>query len=170
MKRLAPALFALSLVAVAAPASADLGAISVMYGGSVSEIQGERTWQPTLWIDMNFAVAGPLHLGGYVQFLGESFPLDDPGAGGGFQVALRGEIKKKFRLTGAFNVGYLKVPIGNSEKEGAATISAFGAFGYAFLSWMAIETRFRWINYFKMSDGAPSIAWNMEGGFTFYID
>lgn len=147
-----------------------MAAISALYGGSVSKVSGDREWQPSLFIDVTFRAVGILHLGGYVQFLGEGFPLDDPGVGGGLTVNLRGDVKS-VRLGGNFNTGYLKVPVGPNlqAREGAWNMSASGSFGYAFLKWMSFDVRVRWVRYFKMSDGAPERAWVPEGGFSFFI-
>ena len=167
VKQIACALIALGLAGQAASASADLGAVSVMYGGTVSRVDGDREWQPSLWFDLTWAAIGPLHPGGYVHLLGESFPLDNPGVGGGLTIQLRFDIKK-LRLNGAFNTGYLNNVAVREEREGAWNISAFGGLGYAFLSWMAFEVRFRWMRYFRLS-GGPDRAWTPEGGLVFFI-
>lgn len=151
-----------------ARAESDLVVFDAVFGGTVSKFAGERKWQPGLWLDGSYGVAGPLHLGAYFQWLGRSFPLDDPGFGGGALVALRGNIKN-LRLSGAFGGGYLGVPL-PTNVEGSGTISAFVGLGYGFLSWMGFEARGRWMRYFKMPAGAPDQAWTLEAGFSFFID
>lgn len=145
----------------------DMVVFDGVFGGTVSKYIGERQWQPSLWIDGSYGVWGPLHLGAYFQWIGRSWPLDNPGFGGGGMIALRQNIKK-LRLSGAFFGGYLGVPLpGNAE--GAGTIGAFAGVGYGFLEWMGFEMRGRWMRYFKMLPGAPTNAWTIEAGFSFYI-
>jgi hypothetical protein len=152
------------------PASAsgsDLAAFDFLFGGTTAKFSGDRRWQPTLWIDGTAGVAGPLHLGGYFQWLGKSWPLEDPGLGGGGMIAIRPNLKK-LRITGAFTGGYLKVPL-PTHSEGAGTIGALFGLGYSFLDWMGIEARGRWMQYFRMPDGAPSSAWSIEVGLSFFV-
>jgi hypothetical protein len=106
-------------------------------------------------------------LGAYFQWLGKNWPLDDPGLGGGGMIALRPNIKK-LRITGAFTGGYLKVPL-PGQSEGAGTIGALFGLGYSFLRWMGFEARGRWMQYFRMPDGAPNHAWSIEAGFSFFV-
>jgi hypothetical protein len=152
------------------PASAsgsDLAAFDFLFGGTTAKFSGDRRWQPTLWIDGTAGVAGPLHLGGYFQWLGKSWPLEDPGLGGGGMIAIRPNLKK-LRITGAFTGGYLKVPL-PTHSEGAGTIGALFGLGYSFLDWMGMEARGRWMQYFRMPDGAPSSAWSIEVGLSFFV-
>ncbi len=152
------------------PASAsgsDLAAFDFLFGGTTAKFSGDRRWQPTLWIDGTAGVAGPLHLGGYFQWLGKSWPLEDPGLGGGGMIAIRPNLKK-LRITGAFTGGYLKVPL-PTHSEGAGTIGALFGLGYSFLYWMGMEARGRWMQYFRMPDGAPSSAWSIEVGLSFFV-
>ena len=154
------------------PASAkkgnrDLAILDALFGGTVSSFAGDRKWQPSLWIDGSWSPAGPLHLGGYFQWLGRSFPLDDPGLGGGGVIAIRANIKK-LRLSGAFTGGYLGVPWPD-RVEGAGTIGAFAGLGYGLLSWMGFEVRGRWTRYFRMPSGAPDHAWAIEAGLSFFV-
>ena len=175
MKRLAPGLLALScLLASQLPArvsadkgNRDLATFDALFGGTVARYAGARKWQPSLWIDGSWGAAGPLHIGAYFQWLGRSFPLDDPGFGGGGLIALRGNIKK-LRVSGAFTGGYLRVPLPIGS-EGAGTIGAFAGLGYGFLSWMGFEARGRWMRYFRMPEGAPRQAWTIEAGFSFFV-
>jgi hypothetical protein len=145
----------------------DIVVFDAVFGGTVSKFSGDRKWQPSLWIDGSYGVAGPLHLGAYFQWLGRSLPLDNPGFGGGAMLALRKNVKK-LRLSGAFGGGYLGVPLPN-QVEGAGTISAFAGLGYGFLSWMGIEARGRWERYFKMPTDAPNQAWSIEAGISFFV-
>ena len=174
VKRFAPTLVVLCSLVVLGPtrtASADpydLVVFDGVFGATLSKFNGQRKWQPTLWLDGSYGVAGPLHIGAYFQWLGKSWPLDDPGFGGGAMIALRGNIKK-LRISGAFNGGYLGVPL-VTRVEGTGTISAFAGLGYALLEWMGIEVRGRWMRYFKMPPGAPNHAWSMEAGFSFSIN
>jgi hypothetical protein len=151
-----------------ASADSDLFVADGVFGATVSKYGGDPKWQPSLWLDATYRLAGPLHLGGYFQWLGKDWPLDEPGLGGGGLIALRTNIKK-LRLSGAFGGGYLRVPLPGSV-EGSGTISAFVGLGYGFLSWMGLEVRGRWMRYFKMPVDAPEQAWSMEAGFSFYID
>lgn len=172
VKRVAFALLACLMPVLSDPARAeasdrDIVVFDAVFGGTVSKFSGQREWQPSLWIDGSYGVAGPLHLGGYFQWLGQSFPLDSPGLGGGALLALRKNVKK-LRMSGAFGGGYLKVPLPN-EREGAGTISAFGGLGYGFLSWMGLEVRGRWERYFKMPPDAPNHAWSIEAGISFFV-
>lgn len=172
VKRLAIALLACSLWVTWRPAHAeasdrDIVVFDAVFGGTVSKFSGQHKWQPSLWIDGSYGVAGPLHLGGYFQWLGRSFPLDRPGFGGGALLALRKNVKK-LRMSGAFAGGYLGVPLPN-QVEGAGTISAFAGLGYGFLSWMGIEARGRWERYFKMPPDAPNHAWSIEAGISFFV-
>lgn len=148
-------------------ADRDIVVFDAVFGGTVSKFSGEREWQPSLWIDGSYGVAGPLHLGAYFQWLGRSLPLDSPGFGGGGMLALRANVKK-LRMSGAFGGGYLGVPLPD-QVEGAATISAFAGLGYGFLSWMGIEARGRWERYFKMPPDAPNHAWSIEAGISFFV-
>ncbi len=148
--------------------SSDLVVFDGLFGGTVSRFTDGRKWQPSLWLDGSYGVAGPLHLGAYFQWLARGFPLDNPGFGGGGLIALRGNVKK-LRLSGAFTGGYLGVPL-VERVEGAGTIGAFVGLGYGFLSWMGLEVRGRWIRYFRMPDGAPNQAWTLEAGLSFFID
>jgi len=178
VKRFAPVVVVLGSLALAAcvvlgpartaSADTDLVVFDGVFGGTVSKFAGQRKWQPSLWVDGSYGVAGPLHLGGYFQWLGRSFPLDDPGFGGGGLIALRGNIKS-LRISGAFAGGYLGVPL-PTHVEGTGTISAFAGLGYGFLSWMGFEARGRWMRYFKMPPDAPNHAWSIEGGFSFFIN
>ncbi len=159
-------------VGAAGPSSArasetDLVAFDLLFGGTTAKFGGDRKWQPTLWLDGTAKVAGPLHLGAYFQWLGKNWPLDDPGLGGGGMIALRPNIKK-LRITGAFTGGYLKVPL-PGQSEGAGTIGALFGLGYSFLRWMGFEARGRWMQYFRMPDGAPNHAWSIEAGFSFFV-
>ena len=159
-------------VAFVAPSSAsagdsDVAAFDLLFGGTVAKFAGDRKWQPTLWLDGTARAAGPLHLGAYFQWLGRSWPLEDPGLGGGGMIALRPNIKK-LRITGAFTGGYLKVPL-PARSEGAGTIGALFGLGYSLLSWMGLEARGRWMRYFRMSEGAPSYAWSIEAGLSFSV-
>jgi hypothetical protein len=172
VKRFAPIVLLMSCMAALSPSSAaaeesDLAAFDILFGGTAAKFVGQRKWQPTLWLDGTAGVAGPLHLGAYFQWLGQSWPLEDPGFGGGGMIALRPNIKK-LRITGAFTGGYLKVPL-PSRSEGAGTIGALFGLGYAVLSWMGFEVRGRWMRYFRMPDGAPDYAWSIEGGFSFFV-
>ncbi len=151
-----------------AAADTDLVVFDAVFGGTVSKFAGQRKWQPSLWLDGSYGVAGPLHLGAYFQWLGRSFPLDDSGFGGGGLIALRGNIRN-LRLSGAFCGGYLGVPL-PTYTEGSGTISAFVGLGYGFLSWMGFEARGRWMRYFKTPPGAPDQSWTIEAGFSFFID
>ena len=151
-----------------ASAKSDLVVFDAVFGGTVSKFAGQRKWQPSLWIDGSYRLAGPLHLGAYFQWIGKSWPLDDPGFGGGGLIALRFNIKK-LRVTGAFTGGYLGVPL-PSRVEGTGTIGAFAGLGYGFLSWMGLELRGRWLRYFNMPPDAPNHAWSIEGGFSFFIN
>lgn len=173
MKRLAAA-FVLFLVAgfgtsytARADSGGDLATFDGMFGGTVSKFAGTRKWQPSLWIDGTYGPIGPLHIGGYFQWLGRSFPLDDPGFGGGALIALRADIKK-LRLSGAFTGGYLGVPLPD-RVDGSGTIGAFAGLGYGFLSWMGFEVRGRWMRYFRMPPDAPTQAWTIEAGFSFFV-
>ena len=154
-------------VAVAS-ADSDLFVVDGVFGGTVSKYSGQRKWQPSLWLDATYRVAGPLHLGGYFQWLGKDWPLDEPGLGGGGLITLRTNIKK-LSLSAAFGGGYLRVPLPDAV-EGSGTISAFVGLGYGFLSWMGLEVRGRWMRYFKMPTDAPEQAWTIEAGFSFFID
>lgn len=172
VKRLTTALLLLSVVSLHPPARAraadrDIVVFDAVFGGTVSKFAGNRKWQPSLWVDGSYGVAGPLHLGAYFQWLGRSWPLDNPGFGGGALLALRGNVKK-LRLSGAFGGGYLGVPL-PTRVEGAGTISAFAGLGYGFLSWMGIEARGRWARYFNMPPDAPDQAWSIEAGFSFFV-
>ena len=154
------------------PASANKGNRDVatfdgLFGGTISRFDGTRKWQPSLWLDATWGPAGPLHLGAYFQWLGRSFPLDDPGFGGGGVIALRGDIKS-FRMTGAFTGGYLGVPL-PGRTAGSGTIGALAGLGYGFLSWMGFEVRGRYSRYFRTPAGAPSQAWTIEAGFSFFV-
>ena len=82
----------------------DLVIFDGVFGGTVSKFSGQRKWQPSLWLDGSYGVAGPLHIGAYFQWLGRSWPLDDPGFGGGAQLALRANVQK-LRISGAFAGG-----------------------------------------------------------------
>lgn len=174
VKRFAPMfvlLCSLAALGLPQPASADATDLVVfdgVFGATVSKFAGQRKWQPTLWLDGSYGVAGPLHLGGYFQWIGKSWPLDNPGFGGGAMIALRGNIKK-LRLSGAFTGGYVGVPL-PTYVAGSGTIGAFAGLGYGFLSWMGLEVRGRWARYFKMPPDAPSHAWSIEAGFSFFID
>ena len=165
----------LSLPGTAAASDYDTVVFDVVYGGTVSKFSFGTKWQPTLWIDGSYGVIGPLHLGAYVQWLGEKFPLDNPGFGGGGLIALRRNIKK-VRLTGAFGGGYLGVPVPTIpadlpyRHEGSGTITAFGGLGYGFIDFLGIEFRGRWARYFRMPTGTPDSAWSIEGGLTFFIE
>jgi len=151
-----------------AHADSDLVVFDGVFGGTVSKFAGERKWQPTLWLDGSYRVAGPLHMGAYFQWLGRSWPLNDPGFGGGGLILLRANIKK-LRLSGAFSGGYLGVPL-PTRKEGAGTIGAFAGLGYGLLSWLGFEARGRWMRYFNMPAGAPNHAWSIEAGLSFFIN
>lgn len=173
MFRLVPALALFCiLLGQATPASAksgnrDIATFDGMFGGTVARFSGARKWQPSLWLDGTWSPAGPFHIGGYFQWLGRSFPLDDPGFGGGALIALRANIKK-LRMSGAFTGGYLGVPL-PARVEGAGTIGAFGGLGYGFLSWMGFEVRGRWMRYFRMPVDAPNHAWTIEAGLSFFV-
>ncbi len=176
MGRLAPVLvlLALGLPVTASASDHDLVVFDAVYGGTVSKYSFGTKWQPSLWLDGSYGVVGPLHLGAYFQWLGEKFPLDNPGFGGGGLIALRRNIKK-VRLTGAFGGGYLGVPVPSIPNapfrhEGSGTITAFGGLGYGFLDFLGIEFRGRWARYFKMPVGTPDSAWSIEGGLTFFIE
>ncbi|MFW2388075.1 MAG: hypothetical protein ACN4G0_07055 [Polyangiales bacterium] len=183
MKRFAPmfilmcSLFAFGEVRPA-HADSDMVVFDGVFGGTVSKYAGRQKWQPSLWLDGSYGVAGPLHLGAYFQWLGRSWPLDNPGFGGGGMIALRGNIKS-LRLSGAFTGGYLGVPlptyVAGGETiggyvRGTGTIGAFAGLGYGFLDWMGFEMRGRWTRYFKMPTGAPNYAWTIEAGFSFFIN
>lgn len=176
MGRLAPVLvlLALGLPVTASASDYDSVVFDAVYGGTVSKYSFGTKWQPSLWLDGSYGVVGPLHLGAYFQWLGEKFPLDNPGFGGGGLIALRRNIKK-VRLTGAFGGGYLGVPVPSIPNapfrhEGSGTITAFGGLGYGFLDFLGIEFRGRWARYFKMPVGTPDSAWSIEGGLTFFIE
>ncbi|MCZ6806947.1 MAG: hypothetical protein O7F08_08340 [Deltaproteobacteria bacterium] len=178
MERLAPVLvfLGLSLPAAASASDHDTIVFDVVYGATVSKYSFGTKWQPTLWIDGSYGVAGPLHLGAYFQWLGEKFPLDNPGFGGGGLIALRRNIKK-VRLTGAFGGGYLGVPVpvlsipdAPYRHEGSGTITAFAGLGYGFIDFLGIEFRGRWARYFRMPAGTPDSAWSIEAGLTFFIE
>jgi hypothetical protein len=158
----------LGAVRTASADSYDLVIFDGVFGGTISKFSGQRKWQPTLWLDGSYGVAGPLHLGAYFQWLGRSWPLDDPGFGGGAQIALRANIKK-LRISGAFTGGYQGVPL-VTHVEGTGTIGAFAGLGYGFLEWLGFEVRGRWTRYFKMPPGAPNHAWSIEGGLSFFIN
>ena len=173
VKRFAPMFVVLCSVIVlaqTAPVSADsdLVVFDGVFGGTVSKFAGQRKWRPTLWVDGSYGVVGPLHLGAYFQWLGKSWPLEDPGLGGGGMIALRWNIKS-VRLSGAFTGGYLRIPL-PTYVDGSGTIGAFAGIGYGFLSWMGFEVRGRWMRYFKMPPGAPTQAWSIEAGFSFFIN
>ncbi|UCH28202.1 MAG: hypothetical protein JSV06_07860 [Myxococcales bacterium] len=172
MKRFAPIVVLAVSLAIQSPSPAaasenDIAAFDVLFGGTTAKFAGQRKWQPTLWLDGTAGVAGPLHLGAYFQWLGRSWPLEDPGFGGGGMIALRPNVKK-LRITGAFTGGYLKVPLPMGS-EGAGTIGALFGLGYSLLDWMGVEVRGRWMRYFRMPDGAPQYAWSIEAGFSFFV-
>lgn len=172
VQRLAPILSLSSILVLSVPAptalaDSDLAVFDGVFGGTVSKFSGKREWQPSLWVDGSFRLAGPLHLGAYFQWLGESWPLDDPGLGGGGLIALRTNIKN-LRLSGAFGGGYLGVPLPTGV-DGTGTISAFVGLGYGFFKWMGLEARGRWMRYFKMPTDAPTQAWTIEAGFSFFV-
>lgn len=177
VKRLTPVLVfvSLSLPVTAVAGNHDTVVFDALYGGTVSKSSFGTKWQPTLWLDGSYGVVGPLHLGAYFQWLGQKFPLDNPGLGGGAFVALRRNVKK-VRFTGAFGGGYLGVPVPSTvadapyRREGSGTITAFGGLGYGFIDFLGIEFRGRWARYFRMPAGAPNSAWSIEGGFTIFIE
>ncbi len=177
VKRFAPVFVFvwLSLPAIATAGDHDSMVFDVLYGGTVSKSSFGSKWQPTLWLDGTYGVIGPLHLGAYFQWLGESFPLDNPGLGGGALIALRRNIKK-VRFSGAFGGGYLGVPVPSPvvdapyRLERSGTITAFGGLGYGFIDFLGIEVRGRWARYFRMPAGVPNSAWSIEGGFTIFIE
>ncbi len=177
MKWLGPALVfvSLSLPVSATAADHDAFVFDVLYGGTVSKSSFGTKWQPTLWLDGSYGVVGPLHLGAYFQWLGETFALDNPGLGGGVFVGLRRNVKK-VRFTGAFGGGYLGVPVPSPvvdvpyRREGSGTVTAFGGLGYGFIDFLGIELRGRWARYFRMPPGAPNSAWSIEGGFTIFFE
>jgi len=177
VKRLAPLFVPLCALAVlgavlgpaaTARAESDTLVVDAVFGGTISKFSGKKTWQPTLWADASYGAAGPLHVGGYFQWLGKNSPIDDAGLGGGGLIALRWKVKN-LRLSGAFTGGYLKVPL-PGETHGAGTIGAFVGLGYGFFSWMGFDVRGRWMQYFKMPDGAPGHSWSIEAGLSFFID
>jgi len=149
-------------------AETDVVVVDAVFGGTISKFDGARKWQPTLWLDGAFRLAGPLQLGGYFQWLGKNSPIDDAGLGGGGLLALRWKVKN-LRISGAFTGGYLRVPLPDTTR-GAGTIGAFPGLGYAFLSWMGVEVRGRWMRYFNMPSGAPNHSWSIEAGLSFFID
>lgn len=157
----------LPAAALADKGNRDLATFNALFGGTAARYAGVRKWQPSLWLDGSWGVAGPLHIGAYFQWLGRSFPLDDPGFGGGGTVGIRANIKK-LRIAGTFTGGYLRVPLPIGS-EGAGTIGAFAGLGYGFLSWMGFEVRGRWMRYLRMSEGAPRDAWTIEAGFSFFV-
>lgn len=172
VKRPAAALLFFSTLGLWAPryaraADRDIVVFDAVVGGTVSKFSGQSKWQPNVWVDGSYGVAGPLHLGAYFQWLGRSLPLESPGFGGGALLALRKNVKK-LRMSGAFGGGYLGVPLPD-QVEGTGTISAFGGLGYGFLKWMGIEARGRWQRYFKMPPDAPNHAWSIEAGFSFFV-
>ena len=175
MRRFAIALLCLVCAALASAPSTgladkgnrDVATFDGLFGGTISRFAGTRKWQPSLWLDASWGAVGPLHIGAYFQWIGRSFPLDDPGFGGGGMVGLRGDIKK-LRLTGLFTGGYLGVPL-PARVEGSGTIGAVAGLGYGFLSWMGFEVRGRWMRYFKMPPQAPTQAWTIEAGFSFFV-
>lgn len=165
---LAVSLAMLSQPKTASAADSDLAVFDGFFGGTTSKYAGNRKWQPTLWVDGTWGAAGPLHIGAYFQWLGQSWPLEDPGLGGGGMIALRPNIKK-LRITGAFTGGYLRVPL-PTHNEGAGTIGGLFGLGYGFLSWMGIEARGRWMRYFRMPAQAPQNAWSIELGLNFFVN
>lgn len=152
----------------------DMVVIDLMYGGTVSNYEIGRQWQPSLWLDGTYRVAGPLHLGAYFQWLGEKFALRNPGFGGGGLIALRRNVGD-VRLTAAFGGGYLGVPVPTSvpgerfRHDGSGTITVFGGLGYSVLRFLGFEIRPRWARYFRTPTGVPRSAWSIEGGITFFI-
>lgn len=179
MKRFAPILVASGFVFLASWASLgpvqtasadayDLVVFDGVFGGSVSKFAGQRKWRPSLWLDGSYGVVGPLHVGAYFQWFGASWPLEDPGLGGGGLLALRGNIKK-LRLSGAFTGGYLGIPL-PTYVRGTGTIGAFAGIGFALLDWMGLEVRGRWSKYFKMPAAAPNQSWSIEAGLSFSIN
>jgi hypothetical protein len=154
-------------VASAKRGNRDLATFDGLFGGTVSNFAGTRKWQPSLWLDGTYSPVGPFHLGGYFQWLARSFPLDNPGFGGGGVIALRTDIKN-VRVSGAFVGGYQGVPLPD-RVQGTGTIGAFAGLGYGFMSWMGFEVRGRWMRYFRMPEGAPEQAWTIEAGFSFFV-
>lgn len=177
MKRFAPVLVVVSLSVPGGAVASDFdkAVFDVVYGATVSKFSTGTKWQPTLWIDGTYGVIGPLHLGAYMQWLGEKYPLDNTGFGGGGLIALRRNVKK-VRLSGAFGGGYLAVPVpavpagAPYQNEGSGIITAFGGLGYGFLDFLGIEFRGRWARYFRMPAGTPDSAWSIEGGLTLFLE
>jgi hypothetical protein len=172
VKRFAPVVVLMLVFVAFGPGRAgasetDVAAFDILFGGTTAQFAGNRKWQPTLWLDGTARIAGPLHLGAYFQWLGQSWPLEDPGFGGGGMIALRPNVKN-LRITGAFTGGYLKVPLPDQSK-GAGTIGALFGLGYSFLDWMGVEARGRWMRYFRMPEGAPGYAWSIEAGLSFFV-
>jgi len=98
VKRFAPIVVLACALGAFSPSAAnasesDVAAFDILFGGTTAKYFGQRKWQPTLWLDGSAGVAGPLHLGAYFQWLGRSWPLQDPGFGGGGMIALRPNVK-----------------------------------------------------------------------------
>ena len=148
----------------------DVVVVNVLYGATFSNFGGDNKTQPSLWLDGSYGVVGPLHIGGYFQFLGEGFALSNPGYGGGAFLALRKNVSKA-RLSAAFGGGGLGVPVPRetSSKERTGTLTAFLGLGYGFLDFLGIELRGRWARYFGMPPETPNNAWSLEGGLTIFI-
>ena len=172
MKRVAAA-FVLFIVAgfatpqsVRADSGRELATFDGMFGGTVSKFAGTRKWQPSLWIDGTYSPVGPLHIGGYFQWLARSFPLDDPGFGGGALIALRADIKK-LRISGAFTGGYLGVPL-PERVDGSGTIGALARLGYGFLPRMGFELRGSWMRNITMTHHPPKKHWTNQDNYIIF--
>lgn len=163
-----------SVPAGARAAERDRVVIDAIYGATIAKFPTGRKWQPSLWFDGSYGVVGPLHIGAYFQWLGESFGLKNPGFGAGGLLALRKNVKKA-RLSLGFGGGYLGVPVPSDvpnapfRHEGAGTITVIGGIGYGFLSFLGIDLRGRWARYFRMPVGTPDNAWSLEAGLTFFF-
>ncbi|MCB9661805.1 MAG: hypothetical protein H6726_29455 [Sandaracinaceae bacterium] len=135
-------------------AAADLGTIEVHTGVLRLERHGDARYRPVVRGAFGVQVAGPLHMGGFVQLTGYELPLRSAQPGGGLFLSVRPRIPL-MRVRPSLDASFarLRLPLdqldGQPRPEAARTfaVSVAGNLGVAVADAVTLELRVEYAHY-----------------------
>lgn len=149
------ALLSVALLSLApSRAAADLGTIELHTGVLRLERSGDAVYRPVVRGAFGLLVAGPLHMGAYVQLTGYGLPLRTPQPGGGLYLSVRPRLPLlRVRPSVDASFGRLRLPLeslaGQPRPESVRTfaLSVAGNLGVAVTEALTLEVRVEYAHY-----------------------
>lgn len=166
--RAAAALAVLVTCLLPLSASADTGQIDVQLGGMQLQTDAGSTWHPTVRLAGSVTLVGPLQAGAFVNITADHLPLRQPHLGGGAFAALRPSIGP-LRLIGEGSVARLRLPVSQTEGEGAWVFAATAGLGVALGDRVHLEGRLshQWLR--GGDELGHTRGWTVLGGLSFSL-